>query len=217
MSSDPLSIVTIEDTGLKRRAQRVTFSDGRHYTTSKAVIKELGFEEGTVLTGEPTDASKEDDPVGVLIDRIRDEAPQQAKKRAMYLVAHRDYTISEVEQRLRWDGYSSGVVADVIAHLKEIDLLNDERFIRSFCESRLNAGYGPYVIIRKLVFKGIEDDQAKEALETFIDEEQFDMVQRATLLITKYDLSDRKQYQRALRKLVSRGYSYECARTVCSP
>jgi SOS response regulatory protein OraA/RecX len=147
----------------------------------------------------------------VLVDQV---ARRTGRKRAFALVANRDYTVFEITQRLKWDGYADALVDELVVHLCEMQLLDDKRYTRNFCEGRLLSGFGPYVIIRKLVAKGIEEDDAKAALEVFLDEEGFDLDERAAHLIAKLDLSDPKQKQRAMRKLIARGYDYDCIKRV---
>ena len=81
-----------------------------------------------------------------------------------------------------------------------------------YIDSRLNAGYGPYVIAKKLGLKGIDEAATRDVIAGYIETEQFDVVLRAAELIRAVDHDDYKAQNRALRRLVSRGYDYQTAR-----
>ena len=209
-----MKVVSVSDTGAKRRAKQIIFDNGTELTTSKAVVKALRLEEGAeVQFPDGCETTQESECFKEILEST---SAEQCKKRALALIAHRDYTVYELRQRLRWDGYPQGMIDGIITHVTELDLVNDERYVNRFCESRLNAGYGPYVIKKKLALKGIGEDIAHAAIDTYIEEEEFDIDARARLCIERFDLEDHKQRQRALRRLISRGFDYEVARRAMS-
>lgn len=140
------------------------------------------------------------------------QQPKDAKQRAVGLIARRDYTVFEITQKLTRDGYGNEVVKDAITHLKASGLLDDDRYTRLYCESRLRAGYGPYRIASKLLLKGIAEDRTREVLDRIMAEEEFDLFESARVIASRFCLDDPKERQRALRRLMSRGFDYGTAK-----
>ena len=224
-----IRIAAIEDLGQKRRANRIVFEGGPDIVTSRSVVSALDLREGDQVDIDklrdlvPDDGSvelscpEEEDADISLIETVIDiVARQQCKRRAYSLVANRDYSVFEVTQRLRWDGYREVHVQEIIEHLVSLDLLNDQRYAARLCEMRLEAGWGPYVIERKLSQSGIDDETIRKAIDRALHEDEFDLDGRAAQLVAKFDKEDPRQRQRAMRRLVTRGYDYDCVKRVTS-
>jgi len=201
-----VKIVSIQESGPKKRTCFITFDNGLELRISKSVVGALGLKKGFEC------ALAEDE----FLLLIADTATRFGRKKAFDLIARRDYTVFEMRQRLERDGYDKKLTDELIAHLLRLDLLNDDRYIEGFCATRLQAGYGPHVIAQKLLQKGIKEDAVRDALVSYIEKEEFDLEESAREQIAKYDLSDHKESQRAFRKLVARGFNYGLARNVIS-
>jgi len=197
-----MKIVSIDESGPKKRARCLVFDDGLELTVSKDVASALGFHVGFECA---LDRS-------ALLALISDTSAQYGRKKAFSLLARRDYTVFEMEQKLAWDGYSKDLVGELIVHLKGLNLLNDERYIEGFAATRLQSGYGPYLIMSKLLAKGISEERARVAISQYIEAEDFDLTESARARIEKYDLTQHKDRQRAFRTLVSRGFDCDTVR-----
>jgi regulatory protein len=197
-----MRIVSIEETGPKRRARCIHFDDGYELTTSGSVATALGLKVGFVC-----ELSTES-----FYGLVGETAVQYARKRSYDLVAKRDYTTHELRQRLDWDGYDKDLIDELIKHLESLGLADDRRYAAQYCSTRLRAHYGPYAIVQKLAQKGIPPEVSEAAIALFIQDEDFDMKRSAQTCISKYDMRDNKERQRAFRKLISRGFDYDTAK-----
>lgn len=97
----------------------------------------------------------------------------------------------------------------VMAHLQERGYQSDERFARSFINSKLGSKIGISKIKSTLAFeKGVD----KELIETVVSELELDEVSVIMKIVAqKYrnkDLTDQKEKSKAFRFLVSKGFSF---------
>lgn len=96
-----------------------------------------------------------------------------------------------------------------MAHLQERGYQSDERFARSFINSKLGSKIGISKIKNTLAFeKGVD----KELIETVVSELELDEVSVIMKIVAqKYrnkDLTDQKEKSKAFRFLVSKGFSF---------
>jgi regulatory protein len=143
--------------------------------------------------------------------RLIDEAePEAAMNRALRLLGHRERSTAELESRLSDDGYPESVIGPVLSRLADYGYLDDARFAEGYTRAKRSAGWGRPRISRGLAEKGIEPELAATTLDAHAPDT--DEADRALAAIAALDLSTRRDVAKALRRLVSRGYSYETAR-----
>ena len=68
---------------------------------------------------------------------------RDCRKRAMDLLARREYGCGELSRKLVQKGFASDLSAEVVAGLKSDGLVADERFVEAFVRSRISRGHGP--------------------------------------------------------------------------
>jgi regulatory protein len=96
---------------------------------------------------------------------------------------------------------------DIIEHLEDMKLLDDEKFAQMFVESRIkNKPRGKFVLVSELISKGVDKEIAKRVCDELIEDE-YDILKRT--FYKKYksynlDLSDTKKMSYLQRK----GFSY---------
>lgn len=95
------------------------------------------------------------------------------RRRAMDLLARREHSRLELEQKLAARSFGQAIVAEVLDDLEREGLLSIDRFVQSFVEARYSRGQGPYRIRRELVARGIESAAAN------LDDERFDWAAKA--------------------------------------
>lgn len=83
---------------------------------------------------------------------------QRIRAKAMDLLARREYSRQELQQRLLQRDYAAELVEQVITQLVSEGLLSDERFVESFVSSRTQRGQGPVRIRAELRDRGISED-----------------------------------------------------------
>jgi regulatory protein len=191
-------IVRIEDAGPDRRARRLVFDDSTEpRITSAHVLKSLGIAVGM------------DVPVDALEAALAEAEYPLAKERALLLLGYRDRSRSELMGKLRDSGYSAAIAQRVADRFVEIQLVDDERFAAAWVRSRSAAGFGARRIARELAEKGIAPESASAALATVEDaDEQLALAHRA---LRGRRAADRKERDKLVRRLVSKGYTLQIA------
>lgn len=131
------------------------------------------------------------------------------QKVANNLLARRDYSCFEIEQKLVQKAFDKFAISDFIQSLQEQNLLNDLRFAQSFVRYQYMQGKGENWIIQALKQKGVDDAKIRLALEQ--EDYELDWQEQIISLIKsrKLNLEDVKQKAKALRFLASRGFTYE--------
>lgn len=100
-----------------------------------------------------------------------DRSFKTAKKKAYKLLSRRDHTPFEIAEKLREKQFSEATISETIAYLKEIDLLDESRFIRHWSRFRLEQhSYGPIRLRQELLSKGLPTLEVDCFIETFSGE-----------------------------------------------
>ena len=189
--------ITYRQSGRSPRA-RTVFADGEPLvTTSAAVIKTLGLEEG--------DSARTD----VLLEQISRVEPGIAFERAIKILDYRERSTAELRTRLLDDGYSVGVVDSAVERLAELGLVSDERFAELFARTKHAAGWGNRRIASALRQAGICDDLVAQVLAG--DPEDAEYARALAFAARKHPTSIAEQ-KRVSDALVRKGFSFETAR-----
>jgi len=93
-----------------------------------------------------------------------DQIRRVAMDTAMRMLALREHSADELEQKLCGKGHDGDVVVQVVEELQRLDLQSDDRFVDSFFRGRLTKGHGPVRIRHDLVRKGIDETLVEETL-----------------------------------------------------
>ena len=190
------TLVAIEISGRSRRARTLVFDDGTERTTAAAVVRELRLEPGQEASVDSLSPDLEP------IERA------QARGRALRLLTHREHSRNELAERLRDDGYPGAVVDEVVETLVRSALVDDSRFADEWIRSRARQGYSRERITTELAGKGIDGAVANEALDSALADDE---VVRARALLRGVVPTGRKERDRALRRLLGRGFSFATA------
>lgn len=125
----------------------------------------------------------------------------------MDLLARREHSRLELEQKLAARGCEPDLVADVLDALESEGLLSAERFAESFIASRYAKGQGPHRIRRELADRGIDSAAA------LLDDGRFDWVALAREARSKRfggaPPADLKDKARQVRFLEYRGFGHD--------
>ena len=76
---------------------------------------------------------------------------------ALMFLAKREYSVSELTNKLEQKGFDSDTIAPLVIKLKEQNLQSDERYAEMICRTRISQGYGPHRIRQELSFHNIEE------------------------------------------------------------
>ncbi len=143
----------------------------------------------------------------VLAEHVR-----QAKARAMYLLGIKDYSCSQMRDKLSAD-FMEQAVEQTVQKLVELGYLDDERYAEKLARYCLNQKkWGHTKAVYYIRQKGISLELARTALS----EVDVDLVENITSIIEKKyinKLGDYKQNQKVIAALARLGYNYSDIKT----
>jgi len=123
------------------------------------------------------------------------------------LIAARDRTALELEQRLCAAGFSPEVVKVIVEDAQESGLVDDERFTRSYVNGKLRRGWGQKRIERELQRFGVYLEQFEGYPDAYFG--GADELERACSLLERYHTRAKNQREARFRHLLSKGFSAE--------
>jgi len=108
-------------------------------------------------------------------------------------------------------GYTIAVVKDVINHLKEVNLINDQTICKNYVDMLINDKcYGYNVILNKLIEKGIDKNEAKSLVESGFENSinEIDVMKKYIKknLETFDKLYNNKKSEKIIFRLQTKGY-----------
>lgn len=130
---------------------------------------------------------------------------------AIKYLTYRPRSTQEIRDYLgrKYSGEDQELVIDqVVNHLEEFNLLNDEEFASQWASFRLNHGKGPIIIRIELKKKGVNESQISSALSEI---NQQSLENSAAKQLEKYSsklqgLQINRKKAKAYRYLYSRGF-----------
>lgn len=132
---------------------------------------------------------------------------KRAKSCALWYLSRGDLTEKGLLEKLRNAGFGQKATEDAVERMKELALIDDEKFARRTAEILESSGSSEKEIYFKLINKGVPSDLAKEVLfESETDESE----KIKGLLYTKYQskLSTEEGVQKVIAALARKGFSF---------
>lgn len=133
---------------------------------------------------------------------------QCAWSKAAETLNRRDCTVSELEERLSLRGYGRPAIEAALALAQKKHLVDDRRYAKRFTEAKIRQGWGRRKIELELSRRGISLGEGISWSEACGDEDEAD---RALALARRKHVSSGNEYQKLVRYLAGRGYSFELA------
>lgn len=183
----------------RRRLYRLDFDCGDPVELDVTTFDESPYREGADLTEEQ------------LYTLLAASQHNRARERALYLLGLRDYSCHELEQKLCSEA-PPAIAAAVVERLREVGLLDDERYAtrlaHSLSETKL---YPRRRIEQELRHRGISAVLIQEVVSELEGE---DYEQALALLQKKYynKLDDPDSRRRVIAALARRGFGYGAIR-----
>ncbi len=106
-------------------------------------------------------ASHAEDGVEILALKDPGRPLRSAEEQAAELLARRDYTAKDLKERLIGKGHDPREAAEAVSRAMQAGYLDDENFALRYAQRALDQGKGMYRVVRELVQKGLEEEQAK--------------------------------------------------------
>ena len=144
----------------------------------------------------------------------RPKRPLSCHDRALRLLAVRPRSRREMESRLRSAGFDAEMVAEELARLEEVGLLDDERFAQEFAEHALSRRLsGRRGAASSLAAKGVSRPLIERALQDVEGDEDARAVELARSRASRLrGLAPEVAYRRLVSFLARRGYEGAVAR-----
>lgn len=138
------------------------------------------------------------------------------RARAQCLLARREHSRLELQQKLVQKGFDADLSKKIIADLAEEGLQSDDRFVESYIRMRTNSGFGPIRIRYELKNKGIADEKIHQSV-TLADKHWFDNAGK--VLSKKFDYIDHDDIamkSKQVRFLQYRGFTQDQIKSALS-
>ena len=126
---------------------------------------------------------------------------------AYRLLGRREYSVHELDQRIRQKWPDAAGVGGLVSDLAEENLVSDERFTESFVRSRLARHQGPLKIQAALRAKGVSDNLIAAELDNHGG--QWTGLAREWLARQQAGEIDFKTKQKIYRRLRNRGFTHD--------
>ena len=143
---------------------------------------------------------------------LKEISTQCIKARIEGLIVKRDYSTTELQTKLMLDGYQKNVRDPAVQRAVEVGLINDSRFADVYIRSKISQGWGPLKIKNELSKKGIDVEKLSDWPDSyFADVDEFEA---AYSLAQRKHLTGKNDYEKLVRFLATKGYSFSIASSV---
>ena len=130
---------------------------------------------------------------------------EEARKCAHRIIRAREKTSFELLKRLQEKGHNKEDAQAVVERFVEVGLVDDTRYTEIYIRGAQSSNKGWQRILRELNKRGIDTELLEPPPE---DEELL----RAREAIERFGVTTHKEREKALRRLVTRGFSYGVAK-----
>lgn len=133
--------------------------------------------------------------------------PKRLRAKALDLLSRRDHSVKELEDKLRSRGGQEGDVNQVLSDLRDIGLLDDRRYARSFLLARSGKAWGRQRFRQELISRGLPAELVEQALVEAREDDGFDPSKKLTTLVAR-ELHRGREPQKVVASMLRRGFAY---------
>lgn len=138
----------------------------------------------------------------------------EAMERINTLVNTRERCIKELRERLAKAGFNEEEIEDALQAALRVNLVNEERYARALIRGKSALGWGRAKVLQRLHQDKIPDCVIEVCEDDFPSEQQeYDTAMR---VLSKRSARSRNPYSTYMRRLVSRGFSFDLSKRVVS-
>jgi len=138
----------------------------------------------------------------------------QVRDKALGLLARREHSRGELQQKLLQRGYESPLISQVLDELCARDELSDSRYAQALVSHRAKTGYGPAYIRQELRERSIDPNIIDSALAEAECSWTEIASARYTSHFPNHVIQDYKDWARRASYLQRRGFDTETIRQV---
>lgn len=184
----------------KLHLMRLFLSDGNEVLLDKDVFIEKCLKKGMEIEN------------AYLEELIFESDYRRAKSRAIWYMDRADHTEKALYDKLIRAKFSKKASAKAIARLKEVGLLDDNRYAENYAGRLIESNVSKREALQKMLLKGVPYDLAKSVLE---NTEADELSQIKNVIEKKYKnkLTAEGGVQKVYAALVRKGFSYGAVKT----
>jgi len=184
----------------KLHLMRLFLSDGNEVLLDKDVFIEKCLKKGMEIEN------------AYLEELIFESDYRRAKSRAIWYMDRADHTEKALYDKLIRAKFSKKASAKAIARLKEVGLLDDNRYAENYADRLIESNVSKREALQKMLLKGVPYDLAKSVLE---NTEADELSQIKNVIEKKYKnkLTAEGGVQKVYAALVRKGFSYGAVKT----
>lgn len=190
----------------KRKKPRVVFEKEQIILLEQTVPVAVGNAFVKALSSQASFATRKE--VTSLLQEIKEVS---LKKRMLSLLNGKDYATKTLREKLLSDGYEPSLVEDVLAKAQKGRLLDDARYAESYIFAKARKGLSQTKIAHELEVQGISVQELSGWPQDFFDQGE---KERAYKTACQKSFSEKNRYEKIVRFLVTKGYSYDIANSI---
>ncbi len=149
-------------------------------------------------------------------DIIRQSQRRKAWEYALYLLDVRDYSYTEMFNKLSSKDYGDEICFETMEKLVRLGMIDDRRYAQSLARKLVEVKkYGYYKAIFEMQRKGIDRELCEEILAEYDDDQYERLLQLINRKYSRYldDDDDGKGIAKVKNALARAGYSYDSINT----
>jgi regulatory protein len=147
-----------------------------------------------------------------MVERTEQGREENAYRRAIRILSHRDHSIEELRRKLKQRGFSEEIIRSVVRRLARARLLDDARFAEMFVREKvLQRPMGRQGLLRELARRGVDGDVAGRALCKVLEEAGVDEADLARKVLDRVRGGGVRDVRGLLRR---RGFDADVIRVV---
>ena len=127
-------------------------------------------------------------------------------------LSRRDHSQSELSDKLKVLGFREESIASALERALAAHYLDDQRFMTQFIDERLRRGWGRARVEKELRRRGVDPHELPGYPEAFFNEA--DDLSRAREVLNRKSIPNTRPYEKLVRHLMSRGFSYSISSQV---
>jgi len=148
-----------------------------------------------------------------LVNWLHAEERKLSRKKALDLLAGRNYSTHLLHRKLITKGFSAKIAQETVEWAQQLGYVQDSEYLRSAIRQEQERGHGPMLVLWKLRAKGFSEQEIGQEMElSMTADQQKEMLRK---LITKLRLSTAPLVrQKTIKALLRRGFTMETIRAV---
>ena len=179
----------------------ITLEDDEELLMTPEIVLKFGLSPGNSFSDDE------------FLNILQEDSIRQAKDQALRYLTVRPHSRRELWRKMREKGHRSEVINQVLDHLENVELVNDEQFTRLFIQNELRIRpAGKLLLVQKLAQRGIPRELYEPLLKELLpEEEEMEITRSLAKKFTRSHSRDKgdKLKEKLVRYLQGKGFQWE--------